>query len=283
MNSTPNSLPCYLEASLGYIHGDLQDNDKCCTKCARGGGRFPFCVTLSNWVDRKKYFGGACINCRWTNHPEECSLNTTSNGDGKKLRGIVDMDPKDPPGPSDGSGASDDDDDDTMGEDEPVIERKTRGRARGKGQKPAVQEEEEEEDDDDPMDEDEPVIETKSRDRARGKGKKQVVQEGHDDDDDDGSDMDKDMVEAGNEDESDASDPEGKGKQSAIIEDTESETEVKPTQPAGRKSTRGVAKPKGKKPALSSQTPGVKDGTKAAKGKAKEGIKKNPDGSRNRE
>lgn len=147
----------------------------------------------------------------------------------------------------------------------------------GGGQPPAPPNDND--DDDETIDEEELVIERISRTRARGKGKKPAVQEEGDDAE---TDMDEEMTEVGAEDES-HSIVCTKGKQRAVIEESDSETEARPTinpaQPSSRRQqagTRGIAIPK--KP--SAQTPRAQ--AKSAKGKSKEGIKKNPDGSRKR-
>ncbi|CAG8952617.1 hypothetical protein HYFRA_00009723 [Hymenoscyphus fraxineus] len=90
-----------IASAVGYIYGDLQDNDNYCERCERGSGIYPFCVTVSDWTARKKFFGGGCVNCRYTDHPERCSLNK------KKKKGMLDMDESDPPGPPDGRRAPD--------------------------------------------------------------------------------------------------------------------------------------------------------------------------------
>lgn len=61
----------YGEANVGYIYG--QEAPTPCTRCAKDGGRYAYCVTMADYSG-KPYFFGSCTNCRAQDDTRQCSL-----------------------------------------------------------------------------------------------------------------------------------------------------------------------------------------------------------------
>lgn len=97
----------YLEATIGYIVGEIQVNGTYCEHCLNGKGRFPFCVTVTDPQTDQPFWQGACVNCRWRNHPIDCSLHASHAGNvppPPPPRPRLQVFPPLPPPPSDDEG-----------------------------------------------------------------------------------------------------------------------------------------------------------------------------------
>ena len=73
----PTKGPIELRASKSYhpaIYAHLRgkEEESPCSHCRSGNGPFNSCVRVE--VDGVYIFGGGCTNCRYKNHPNNCSF-----------------------------------------------------------------------------------------------------------------------------------------------------------------------------------------------------------------